>query len=151
MNKDLYWPIGISVTLILFVAGLIGFMIFSKTVPVNLVSENYYENSLNYQQQIDESQRASEVKNDMTMQYDLQQQSLNILIPNLADNSIVDGEVYFFRPSDSRKDRRIALAVDDGGQQLLSLADFDKGLWRVRLSWNVNKTSFYTEEVLVIQ
>ena len=55
------WGTGIAITLVLFI-GLMSFMVFKSTQQrFDLVSENYYEEELNYQEVIDQKRNSSNV------------------------------------------------------------------------------------------
>ncbi len=151
INKDFYWPIGITVTLLLFVGFLVGSLLYSRTIPENLVTENYYENSIKYQQQIDRIKRSNEMIKGLEWQYHPAQKNVLIQLPQQAFSPSTSGTITLFRPSDAKKDRVIPLNIDQNGNQLLSVADLEKGFWRAFISWNNNEKEYYTEEMLVVQ
>ena len=148
MNKDLYWPLGITLTLVFFVLFLVGTVLFSRTVPVNLVSENYYEHSLNFQQHLDTVERTAALSDGVRWEYLAAENALDVQIP--AANTVV-GAVHLSRPSDANMDRHLPLIPDADGQQRIELAGLSKGLWRVSLSWKTDGEAFFAEEVLVIR
>lgn len=150
INKDLYWPIGIALSLLLFVAFLIGTLLFSRTVPVNLVSEDYYENSLNYQQQLERIQHTRTLSSPPKWRYQPAGQSALLELPANTLSPNVVGQITLIRPSDARKDRSFPLQVNEKGWQQLNLAGLDKGLWRARVVWGERGTEFYDEQVLLI-
>ncbi len=151
INKDLYWPFGISLSLLLFVAFLVGTLLFSRTVPVNLVSDDYYENSLKYQQQLERIQLTRNLSSPPKWRYLPGGQSALLELPANALSPNTVGQITLVRPSDARKDRTLPLQIDKTGRQQVSLAGLDKGLWRVRVIWGEKGTEFYDEQVLVLQ
>jgi nitrogen fixation protein FixH len=149
INKDLYWPIGIALTLILFVGGLVSVVLFSKTVPVNLVSENYYENGLQYEKKIEQYRQSAAAAAHLSISYNPQEKVLSLSFdPNRSHPQ--NGMIYFYRPSDSRMDQSLTFDVDENGQQTISLSEFAKGFWRIKIQWEENAQTLLKEDVLVI-
>jgi len=151
INKDLYWPIGITVTLLLFVGFLVGSLLYSRTIPENLVTENYYESSIKFQQQIDRIKRTGDLLEELRWQYQPSQKSVMIQLPSQSRSASTSGTITLFRPSDAKKDRAIPLNIDPDGKQILNVADLEKGFWRAFITWNSNEKEYYTEKMLVIQ
>ncbi len=151
INKDLYWPIGITLTLLVFVGFLVGSLLYSRTIPENLVTENYYENSIHFQQQIDRVKRTGDLLEGVKWQHQPSQKSVIIQLPSQARSASTNGTITLFRPSDAKQDRAIPLNIDQDGKQVLNVADLEKGFWRAFISWRDNEKEYYTEEMFVIQ
>jgi hypothetical protein len=149
INKDLYWPIGIALTLILFVGGLVSVVLFSRTVPINLVSEDYYESGLQYEKKIEQYRQSAAAAEHLSLSYNPQEKVLSLSFdPNRAHPQ--KGTIYFYRPSDSRMDQSLTINFDESGQQAISLAQFAKGFWRIKIQWEENAQTLLKEDVLVI-
>ncbi|HEY0872074.1 MAG TPA: FixH family protein [Vicinamibacterales bacterium] len=139
----LNWGTGIALVYGVFAASTVGFVAFAMHQPVDLVSEDYYGQSLRY----DERRMALE--------------NAAALGPNLvtaaADGRIVTiafpqdqargttGTARLYRPSDSSADRTVPLALDAGGRQQLSLEDLPPGRWIVQVTWSREGRTFYRE------
>jgi nitrogen fixation protein FixH len=150
INKDLYWPIGISLTLILFVGGLISAVLFSTTVPINLVSNDYYENGLNYEEKMEQYRQSAVAAKHLTVEYDPQEKVL-LLNYDFKRFHPQNGTVYFYRPSDSQLDQSQPLNFDESGQASITLGELAKGFWRIKIQWEESNQTLLKEDVLVIE
>ena len=149
MKKELYWPIGITITLLLYISFLVSFLIFARTVPVNLVSEDYYKNGINHQQQIERVKRTKEVYGEIKLNYQLREQRLEIIFPETTFKQAIEGQIHFFRPSDKTLDFSTPLKIDEAGKQALTISDIKNGFWRVNIAWEIGKTEYLSQGVFV--
>jgi hypothetical protein len=115
---------------------------------IHLVSPDYYKEEIAYQHQIDDLTNARQLKERMQCRYVAQQQLLQLHFPASADRT---GEILFFRPSDARKDLKIAILTDTQGNQAIPVDRLDKGLWKVKIRWQASQKEYFEEQTLVIQ
>ncbi len=150
MKKENYWPVGITVFLIFFVIANVAFLIFALGIETNLVSENYYEDELVYQKQIDRIQNARQLKDPL--QIELQKSGQLLLqFPEEISGSEIDGTVLLFRPDDKYKDNRIPVRVDEERRQWVDMSGYKKGKWKVKVFWNDRTTKYYNEAPVFIE
>ena len=144
----LNWGTGIVITIIVFL--LISFaMIFHfMNQKVDLVTDNYYEKTLVYQNQIDEAKRTKEINNEIKLEY-LNNQ-LKFIFPDSTVKQMSRGEIYFYRPSDSGKDFKSIFELNENGELLLDVSGIEKGYWKVHLKWLMNKESYSVERTVMI-
>src|SRR5690606_6670306 len=102
MMKKINWGTGIVISIIIFMIISVSMMLIFINQKVDLVTENYYEKTLVYQEQIDIKKRTAELKEDVEINYD--GNNINIIFPKSILNEISSGEIYFYRPSDSNQD-----------------------------------------------
>lgn len=144
------WGKGIFLLYAAFVIMVLGMVVFAMTKEVGLVSDNYYDKEIKYQEQIDREKRTNKIQGDINISYS--GQSLIIGFPDgYIKSSPVKGEIYFYRPSDAGKDFKIPLETDAEGKQVMNTAKFDKGIWRIKVSWNKDGQEYYKESVINIQ
>ncbi|MCE7054840.1 FixH family protein [Algoriphagus sp. AGSA1] len=135
------WGKGIFLTILAFVALIMAMVIFSVRMEgIELVTENYYEEEINYQDRIDNSTSANALDRTV-ISYDSQ---LNVLILDLPIGT--RGELQFFRPSDSSLDQEIKLEVNQSGMTKVSLKDLKPGYWKIQLKWEENGVDYYQEK-----
>lgn len=151
IRKELYWPVGISLVLLGFVGFLITFLLFSRTVPVNLVSENYYHDALNYQDQLDRIAQTKNLAEKPAWHYNIEAGYLEIEFPASANSGELKGTIAFLRPSDANRDIQMSLALDEYGKQRIATAELGKGLWKSQVHWDTPDGQYYQEEVWSIQ
>jgi hypothetical protein len=132
-----------------FVAFIIAMVVLCvKQNDIHLVSKEYYKEEIAYQDQIDKLTNTQQLHGQMGFQYIGEKQVVEFFFPkSLTDAS---GEILFFRPSDARKDVKIAVDMDEAGKQIVPVSSLDKGLWKVKIKWNAQSKDYFSEQVLVI-
>lgn len=140
---------GLITSIVLFVGFLLGILIFAMLQPQNLVSKNYYNEELAYQQHIDKVQRLKVLQNEPRFNY-LKTGQLSVQFPAKWLEQPISGTLLFFRPSDSRLDRTLPLNIGADGMQLIDVYGFQPGLWKIKLDWQMSGISYYAESSLVI-
>jgi len=145
------WPLGITIFLILFVLSLVGFWIYASRQDVQLVTKNYYEKELKYQEQIDREHRANVLVEPVKMTYSATNRQYAIQFPDVFPAAAVGGELVFYRPSDARADSHHKIQLDENRQQSFTTATMAKGLWRVNLTWKVDGLEYFNEGSFVLQ
>lgn len=120
-----------------------------KQDDIHLVSKEYYKEEIAYQDQIDKLTNVQQLQSGVHFRYLHQTQEVLFSLPETMREAT--GEFLFFRPADARKDKRIALHLDEKGKQLVPVEGLDKGLWKVKVQWTFNNTPYFNEQILVIQ
>ncbi|QDK82172.1 nitrogen fixation protein FixH [Spirosoma sp. KCTC 42546] len=144
------WGKSIVLVFIVF-AGFIGTMVYLMTRErIDLVSDNYYQNEIDYQQQIDRVRNARQIQagtsTATTMTYLADQHQVVVVLPNVLQK----GEITFYRPGDSRQDFRVPIAAKHPTQQLIPTQSLAKGNWRVQFTWSDGQREYYKEEQIFI-
>jgi hypothetical protein len=145
------WPVGIATIYISFVLLLVAFVIFSKFRQVDLVIEDYYDEELKYQQQINRINRVQSLSEPVEWKYDKNRKSLTLKFPTEFSPRQVKGNVLFFRPSDAKQDKLVALNLTSESSQLISTENLIPGFWKLKIFWQIDKTEYYKEGVLVVE
>ena len=144
----LNWGTGIVISIIIFLVVSFAMIFHFMNQKVDLVTDNYYEKTLVYQTKIDEAERSKEINKKIKLEY-LNNQ-LKFIFPISTINSINNGEIYFYRPSDSNKDFKTILQLNENGQFLLDVSNIEKGYWKVQIQWLMNEESYSVERTLMI-
>ena len=137
----------------LTIAGFVLFILFMVFKALQqdfyLVAEDYYKQEVEYQKVIDGMKNAHLLGDEFDVNYDIKTQILHISFPKDHSGSIV-GEIYFFRPSDSKLDLKIAIRADQNGKMKIKTESLKRGLWKLKILWTYNENSFYFEKDQVI-
>ena len=137
-----HWGTAIAFVYTTFAACTAGFVVFAMRHPVELVSDDYYANSLRH----DEKRAAIENAGRLgTLVLSSAAGELDISLPP-AHAADARGEVRLYRPSDRSYDRRWPLEVADDGSQRVSTTDVPAGHWIAQLSWTSGGRAFYLEQ-----
>lgn len=150
MKNDMIWPLGIAASLGLFVAFLIGFLVFSTSVPVNLVNQEYYQNGVDYQQQIERVERTAALEAPIGLKYNDLNQNLRLEVPGTLQGKEINGKITVLRPSNAEQDVSWNLQFDPAGVQDISLSHLQKGMWRAQMFWSADGQDYYQEKMLMI-
>ena len=145
------WPYAIIATFVLF-ASYIGYMVQQALrTDVELVSPNYYQQELAYQQRMESVARTAALPAPVQVRYEAAAQRLTLELPAALAAPGVRGQVHFFRPSDQKLDFTLPFApVGRPGRQLLSTARLRPGHWRLRLDFTASGQAYFIEKELSI-
>jgi hypothetical protein len=111
---------------------------------IELVTENYYEAEINYQDRIDEESSALRL-NRTVISYSTMGKNLVLDLPTGTT-----GKLQLFRPSDSKLDREILVDVIGSGSTSVALDDLKPGYWKIQLSWTEEGKNYYEEKKITI-
>ena len=140
------WGKGIVIAFILFAAALFAAVGFTLSQRVDLVTDNYYEKELKYQEHIDVLKETGNLESRLLIQ-----NSEGAVVFTFPDGKTVPaGEINFYRPSDASKDFSVNVSTDGNGIQLVPTAKLDRGMWKVQVTWYSGNKKFYKEEKLFI-
>ena len=145
---NFHWGKKVAVLYIGFVLIVIVMVIFAMTKSTELVSSNYYEKEIKYQDQIDKIKRTSELGEQVI----IENAGSYILIkfPKTYNLKDIKGSILFYRPSDEGKDFKLNLEPDTNGEQKIVTNKFVKGVWKVQINWKMNAIEYYNESVVRI-
>ena len=147
--KKINWGTGILIGIIVFVLISVTMTIIFMTQDVDLVADKYYENSLQYQVEIDKQNRTKSL--DEQVKINFNGEIINILFPSTYLSKNISGEIYFYRPSNPKLDFKIPLELNDEGNQLILAKNFEKGFWRLKLNWIMDGNGYYNERAITIE
>jgi hypothetical protein len=142
------WGYRILILYSLFIVGILTMVYKSTQQKVELVSENYYEQEVQYQDQYNRMQNSNQPENKLVVNAMLG--SAEIQFPSAFINSKVDGKVTFFRPDNKNLDFSVPVELSAGIQKIQS-EKLTKGYWKVQIYWNADGKPFYQESKVHIQ
>lgn len=144
----LNWGTGIVITILIFLIISFAMIFHFMNQKVDLVTTNYYEKTLTYQEQIDEANRSKLFDEQIILTYTAS--LLTFSFPDSLANKIQNGELIFYRPSDSSRDFKSSFNLSKQGKIALNVSDLEKGYWKLQLKWNMNDKSYSIERTLMI-
>ena len=138
------WGKGIVLSFVLFAAFVFGLVTICVRQHVNLVSKDYYQNELHYQERIDRLNNTADLAARPTIEF-----SDNRLIVDFKSRvGIEQGEIQMFRPSDVSLDKKFRLDASSERIRFFDLTDMHRGMYKVLMSWSVDGKEFYLEETI---
>lgn len=141
------WGKGIILVFAVFMLG-IGVMVYqSITKNIDLVSNNYYEKELRYQEQIDKINNTNSLKDGLKVE----STGNAIIITYPSDKNKISGEISFYKPSDAKNDFKVNVEPGSDLKQVLNTDKLTKGLWKVQINWAMDGKDYFNEEKVMIQ
>lgn len=146
--KKISWGTGIAIGIIVFVIISITMTVIFMTQDVSLVSDNYYEKSLSYQEEIDKQSRTKSLDEEVKINFS--GEAINILFPFTYLDKDLSGEIYFYRPSNPALDFKLPLHLGEDGNQIIPTQRLEKGFWRLKLNWTMDGNGYFNERAITI-
>ncbi len=149
MKIKISWPAGIIIAISAFVVFILSFVYKATFVPEydhHLVSDEYYKDELNYQQEIDKLNNAALLKENITLKK--VDNGLLINFPSEFDPAQISGLVSFQRLSNDKLDFQFSIVLKTN-EYLLMDEDLVDGRWNVKIEWKINNTTYLFKEKLM--
>jgi len=105
-----------------------------------MVTEDYYEKTIHYHDDIDAAKRA----NSLPGKPQITAQANGFMIR--FSEPVAKGEVQFLRSDDSKKDITQKLKLNSRNEQLIHSVDLENGEYEVSLRWEKNNEDYLIKE-----
>ncbi len=145
----IHWGAGLAVVFLIFAVGILIMVRISMNREVDLVSDDYYQQELLHQDQIESQQRSNNLSEHTSIR--VTPSAVSLKLPRTFSSDSTSGTLTFYRPADRHKDFVVALKLDSTNTQLVPTSSLQKGLWRLKVRWARNRQDYYHEEAIVIQ
>lgn len=139
------WGYRIAIGFTTFCLITIGVTVYLMMQKVDIVTDNYYEKELKYQEQLDKVARTRALKE--TMEITNTGKELVIKFPNVPDKNQNKDFISLYRPSDNTKDVKIPVLTDSSRTQIVSVERIARGYWKVQINWASGGSEYYYENV----
>jgi nitrogen fixation protein FixH len=142
------WGTGIVIAIIAFMSFIMYFVITmstDKSYKHDLVTEKYYEKELEFQEQIDATQNASKLEENITLINTLK--GLQIIFPSNIPPKEIEGKVFLYRPSNKQLDFEIPISISNTYLLVPEKRLLD-GRWNITILWSYKNTSYLFKEEL---
>ena len=149
-KKGTGWPVGIFVFYGLFVLALLVVVFITLNNDVDMVTSNYYEKTLVYEDQITRIRNTNTLPTKPEIAFSRDKTNLILTMPEISGARNFNGTVRLFRASDSKLDKNFKLTINDLGQQLIPIANLQKGKWEVQIQWSDGHKEYYFKQVVNI-
>jgi len=149
MKIKISWPTGIIIAISAFVVFILSFVYrvtFMAEYDHHLVSEDYYKDELNYQEEIDKLNNAAILEEDIILEK--VDNGLLISFPSKFDPSQISGLISFKRLSNDKIDFKIPIKLQTRNY-LLSDDILVAGRWDVKIEWTIDNTTYLFKEKLM--
>lgn len=129
-------------------AALMATLVYNATqTKFELVSKDYYQDELRYQDIIDGASNASL---NAPISILIENEYVIFQFPELKNNANITGEAWFYCAVDATKDKRIPLNVNELGVQRIARKLFQKENYEVKISYEAGGKKYYAAHQLMI-
>lgn len=144
------WPIGIATFFAILIFALATWAVVAHRNREELVSTDYYEQEMAYQQQINRLRRSADSGVSIGYAPVGQGGVIRIAWPLASRPADAQGRVRLYRPSEAALDREVPLLVGADGIQNINAGTLKPGLWKVRVHWGPEVSGYYAEGSVVV-
>jgi hypothetical protein len=130
-------------------AALMGTLVYNcMKQNFELVSKDYYNDELKYQDKIDGTNNANKLS---AVSFSQTAGEIKIKLPEELNGSVTSAEAWFYCATDSKNDRRIKLDVNDKGLMTVEKTKLASTNYLVKLNWQVGDKKYYNEQSITVQ
>jgi len=147
--KNFNWGKGIALSITIFVIAMLSLVSYFISLDFFLVSNDHYEEGVQYQETIDSKSRSSHLADPVLVVFDEENVALRIVFPSELVGK-VQGDIKLYRPNDPTMDKSIPLSVNATGTQIIPVNDMAKGKWIMKISWVMGEQSYLEEKTIMI-
>ena len=141
----LSWGYKIMFVYIVFVAGMVFLVFKASSQKFDLVTKDYYDQELKYQQVIDQAANTSKLSTPVSIER--KEGELMISFPDEMKNKkkLIDFHLYY--AADAKRDFRKSFELNENvSTQALPVGM--KGMYELKLSWEAEGVKYYFEQKL---
>ncbi|MDD3722090.1 MAG: FixH family protein [Lutibacter sp.] len=149
MKFKISWPTGIILALSAFIIFILSFVYkatFMSQYDHHLVSDDYYKDEMNYQQEINKLNKAAALKEDVRLSK--VSDGLLVKFPTEFDAEKITGTISFQRPSNDKIDFQLPIKLI-ASDYLISKENLVEGRWNVKIEWTINGITYLFKEKLM--
>lgn len=138
----LSWGYKIMFVYVAFVAGM-GVLVFkASSQKFDLVTKDYYDEELKYQQVIDQAANSSRLSAPLSIERT--PNDLKIIFPDEMKNKKKLVDFYLYYPADEKKDFRKSFELNDN-EITQALPVGMTGMYELKLTWEAEHVKYYHE------
>lgn len=136
------WGHGVIVALATFILFILGMIFYFTSTLKNseLVSDNYYEEELQYQNVIDAKNRADTLSQKPLVK--LIDSGIQVSFPEIYKNQNSTFNFFLFRTDDKNLDVKKDFQLDPNNQHIIPKNILKKGSYTLKLKWKTNNTDY---------
>ncbi len=143
------WGTGIVIAFVAFIAFIMYFVInmnLNKKYVHDLVTEDYYQEELLHQNEIDKVDNAKDLKENVS--WKKTDDGILISFPKDLDYKNITGKVFLYRPSDKKLDSEISISLSNSDMLIPKTRLLD-GRWNIKVDWKYDGKSYLFKESIV--
>ncbi|OIQ28358.1 MAG: cytochrome C oxidase Cbb3 [Bacteroidetes bacterium MedPE-SWsnd-G2] len=143
------WGTGIVIAFVCFIAFIMYFVVSMSTndkYDHDLVNENYYEQELKYQEDIDKEKKAKNLSENV--KWRKSSEGIEIEFPSTMNYSDIKGTLHLDRPSNKTLDFKSELNLNSS-KFIIPKDNLLEGRWNLKIYWNYKGNDYLFKELIV--
>ena len=145
--KKFNWGYKIAILYGAFVIMISYLAVRASTQKVDLVSEDYYEQELNFQKKIDMLKRTNNLVDSVS--YQATASNMEVTLPAPFNGKQVSGFLKLYCPSNAANDQLMQFKVENNKLNI-PFKKAAKGYYQVQLEWEVAGVAYLNEKYMSI-
>ena len=125
------WGHKIAIIFVAFATMMIYMVVRSFQANVDLVTEDYYIQELNFQQQIDKTKNVRLDEKEVSHRFTMDGVELQFSEKTLSGE--LEGNINIYRPSEADMDKSVTIALDSQRKQMISPEFFVPGKYILKI------------------
>ncbi len=127
------WGWRIALFLTLFISFILYMVIYSFGRTNDLVSEDYYNQEIQYQKNIDAQEKGLYLAKDIRI--DSKENVIEIQFPTSFEREIEKGDISFYRPDNAKLDRSFPMKLDQNNIQSINKSEIASGFYKITIQF----------------
>lgn len=148
-KKEWKWPLGIFIGYSIFAISTLAFVAFTFTQSRDLVVEDYYAQTLVFDEHKERVILAENLPNPLEINVNNDRLVMQFPVDQIAPG--ITGNIHLYRPSDASLDKNVNVSVDENGMQYIPVDELKRGVWRVKVNWISENLEYYKEADFFLQ
>ncbi|KYG80706.1 FixH protein [Roseivirga ehrenbergii] len=144
------WGTKIVISFVCFVGLLVTMVYVSVSTDFYLVADNYYEQELDYESQIQRMKNVNSLAEKPNFKLVRNEGKAELRFPVSVMKAMEEGKISFFRSANASLDKEFDLVFDETGLQTFDMNMLASGAWKVKIEWKSKGTEYYQELNIVI-
>ncbi len=137
----------IAILYLSFVTLIVTLVIMCFKQDVELVSLDYYDQEIRFQDKIEAGNNEKQLAK--SIQHRVLKDEIILKVDSVLLTKDFTGSILFFRPSNSKMDKKYRMEFKNNEQKINSKA-LSRGAYKLQLSWVSNQKHYFKEEVIFI-
>ncbi|WP_191859018.1 FixH family protein [Hanstruepera ponticola] len=143
------WGTGIVIAFVGFISFIMYFVISmntDKALDHDLVTEDYYKQELEFQNDIDKENNSKSLTKNLT--WKKTNEGIVITFPESLEINSITGNVFLYRPSNKQFDFETDISLSNHNLLIPDKRLLD-GRWNIKVDWQYNGKSYlYKKEII---
>ena len=142
------WGTGIALVYGAFALVMVTVVIISRQHDPGLVSKDYYNLDLNYQDRMDKKQNAVNLAEALQVQFDAKRKVIRLKFP--AQIGAPAGSIKCYRPASIQDDFNLDVKTNPDGLMEIPAEQLTNGLWHIEVDWQANGIKYFNESKITV-